>query len=458
MNLKKIAIIGRPNVGKSAIFNLLTSTRNAIVSDMPGMTRDRNLGVGNLLGLRFNIIDTAGVDVASRDQMALLMNKQSFNAVCEADVVLFVIDSSAVIHEEMEIADWLRKTMAKVGQRPVLLIANKSDNKRYANHEFFSLGFGDPIYMSAKHKLGLDGLYYQLTDLIEPLDDITTPEDAVRVAVLGRPNVGKSTLFNCILGEERAITSDVAGTTRDAISSFITHDGVRIELIDTAGSRKNKSANSYAESLSVKITGASVAKAHVVVLVVDASSPFDVRDLQLANHVIDEGRALIIALNKCDLIKRNEWNSFVENCKQKLGRKLSESYNVVRISAIKNQNVDELLDAVIASYQEWNTFVSVNALNNWIRKAVTARPPSTIDKRCPKLSFIKQVSSRPPSFVVFGTKVSVIEKSYIRYLENSLRREFALPYTPVRISVKQKDNPFKVRGQSHKEGNLKRKA
>lgn len=457
MNLKKIAIIGRPNVGKSAIFNLLTSKKNAIVSDMPGMTRDRNLGVANLLGLRFNIIDTAGVDTDSKDQMALLMNKQSFNAVCEADVVLFVIDSSAVIHEEIEIADWLRNTMAKVGQRPVLLIANKSDNKRYANHEFFSLGFGDPIYMSAVHKLGIDSLYYKLSELIEPAE-AEEPVNAIRVAVLGRPNVGKSTLFNCILGEERAITSDVAGTTRDAISSFITHDGVRIELIDTAGSRKNKSANSYAESLSVKITDASVAKAHVVVLVVDASSPFDVRDLQLANHVIDEGRALIIALNKCDLIKRNEWNSFVENCKQKLGRKLSESYKVVRISAIKNQNVDGLLDAVIDSYKEWNTFVSVNALNNWIRKAVTSRPPSTIDKRCPKLSFIKQVSSRPPSFVVFGTKVSVMEKSYIRYLENSLRREFVLPYTPIRISVKQKDNPFKVKGQSHKEGNLKRKA
>lgn len=444
--LPKIAIIGRPNVGKSTLFNMFTGKKCAIVSEISGMTRDRNIQSGKLFDLQFDVIDTAGVVPHATDQISLAMNAQSYTAIEEAELILFIVDAkSNNLNAEERVAEWIRqvfKTLKK--NKPIILIANKSDAVKYENYELSSLGFGEAIYLSAAHKIGLDDLYNQLQEYMPQVSELSSQNDTnIKVAILGRPNVGKSTLVNCILGENRLITSDISGTTRDSISVKFKYKQNIIEFVDTAGSRKNKKANSEEEVLSLKHTKVAVESANIVVLVIDSQFPFDTRDLQLINYVIEQGRGLIIVINKCDLIKKALIKNFLKECIQKIGKQISESYEVIAISAITGENIKQLLSTILSVYTTWNKVITTNKLNRWLAEAVTVFPPSTIDKKCPKLSFIKQVSSRPPSFLITGTKIDLLEKHYEKYLENNIRKKFDLYSTPLRLAFKYKKNPFK---------------
>lgn len=445
MELKKVAIIGRPNVGKSTFFNALVGKKTAIVSSIAGMTRDRNIKFGRISNLSFEIIDTAGVDCVTNSPLAAYMNEQSMKAIQDADVILFMTDAKENnLHAEMQIADWIKNTFNKINKnKPVILLANKSDTVSQENYELPLLGFGDPIYLSSVNKIGFSELYAKLLEHISSSESVKPQEEThMKLAVLGRPNVGKSTLINQILGEDRLITSSIAGTTRDSITTSITFDNRRIELIDTAGSRKNKKANSREEALAVKDTNKSVESANVIVLVIDSTAPFETRDLQLASYVIEQGKGLIIALNKCDLVK-GTIAEFVRKCKNALGAKLTNHSEILPISAKSGKNVKTLLKKTLHIYDQWNTNISTKKLNDWLRATVSMNMPSTIDKKCPKLSFIKQVSSRPPSFVIFGTKIDLLKQSYAKFLENTLRKDFLLENVPIRFCIKYKNNPFK---------------
>lgn len=443
---KKVSIIGRPNVGKSTLFNLLVGKKSAIVSEIPGMTRDRNVRIGRISDIVFELIDTAGVDVGAKTEMSRQMNEQSAAAVLESDVVLFTVDTSEdTTLPDSLVAEWIRTTFKEIGAtRPVILLANKVDRAIQNSDTLEKLGFGRPIEMSSIHKYGLSELRDALAVHIpaSPIDEIKEPKPAIRIAILGRPNVGKSTLINTILGEKRLITTDIAGTTRDAIATYTRYNGIELEIIDTAGSRKNKNANSIEESLSLKSTKTAVELANVVILVVDSGQPFEVRDIQLAGYVIKEGRGLIIALNKCDLLPHGKWESFIAKCRSKLPEKLNNSYKIIPISATKNQNVGELLKSAIRMYDRWKTVIDTKSLNKWLEAATAANPSSSVESRVAKFSFIRQISSRPPSFIIFGTRILALASNYVRYLENSLREHFGLKYIPIRILVKQKKNPF----------------
>ena len=444
-----VAIIGRPNVGKSTLFNRLVGQKLALVDDEPGVTRDRREGAARLGDLDFTVIDTAGLDEGGRGSLTARMQEQTEAAIRLADALMFVVDARAgLTPTDRAFADFARRA-----DKPVLLVANKSEGKHgdAGAMEAYALGLGDPIQISAEHGEGMGELYDALRALMpEPPEDAEASEAdededssrPIRVAIVGRPNAGKSTLINHLIGEERLLTSPEAGTTRDSIAVDIDWKGHFFRLFDTAGLRRRSRIEEKLEKLSVADALRAVRFAEVVVLLMDAQNRFEEQDLRIADLIEREGRALVIAVNKWDLVpgKPEQISALRADADHWLPQ--VAGVPIVAVSGLMGEGIDRLMQAILDAYAIWNKRVPTSALNRWFEQAIAANPPPAVSGRRLKLNYITQTKARPPSFVLFCSRADAVPQSYLRYLTNSLREAFALPGTPVRITLREKQNPF----------------
>jgi GTPase len=449
-----IAIIGRPNVGKSTLFNRLVGQKLALVDNEPGVTRDRREGEARLGDLEFTVIDTAGLDEGARGSLTARMKEQTETAIELADALMFVVDARAgLTPNDRAFADFARRA-----NKPLLLVANKSEGKHgdAGAMEAYALGLGEPIQISAEHGEGLSELYDALRGLMpEPAsepeefddDDVIEPEQdlakrPIRVAIVGRPNAGKSTLINHLFGAERLLTSAEAGTTRDSIAVEITWQGRDFRVFDTAGLRRRSRIEQKLEKLSVADALRAIRFAEVVVLMMDAQNKFEEQDLRIADLIEREGRALVIAVNKWDLMGKQ--SSLISALRTEVDDRLPQVRGapVVAVSGLMGEGIDRLMSAIEQAYAVWNTRVPTAALNRWFEQAVDKNPPPSVSGRRLKLNYITQAKARPPSFVLFCSRADAVPQSYLRYLVNSLREFFELPGTPVRITLREKANPF----------------
>ena len=451
-----LAIIGRPNVGKSTLFNRLVGQKLALVDDTPGVTRDRREGQGKLGDLEFTLIDTAGLDEGPKGSLTARMQEQTETAIALADALMFVIDARAgLTPNDRGFADFARRA-----NKPVVLVANKSEGKHgeVGAMESYALGLGEPIQISAEHGEGLGELYDALRLIMpEPIfddeeidddaadDEIIADEDLatrpIRVAIVGRPNAGKSTLINHLLGEERLLTSAEAGTTRDSIAVEVHWQGRDFRVFDTAGLRRRSRIEAKLEKLSVADTLRAVRFAEVVVLMMESQSKFEEQDLRIADLIEREGRALVIAVNKWDLV---EHKGSAGQLREAADHWLPQVRGVpiVAVSGMLGEGIDRLMKAVEDAYAVWNRRVPTAALNRWFEQAVDNNPPPAVSGRRLKLNYATQAKARPPSFIVFCSRADAVPQSYLRYLVNSLRTVFDLPGTPIRVTLREKANPF----------------
>ena len=447
------AIIGRPNVGKSTLFNRLVGQKLALVDDTPGVTRDRREGEARLGDLRFTIIDTAGLDEGPKGSLTARMQQQTETAIELADALFFVIDARAgLTPNDRAFADFARRA-----NKPVILLANKSEGKQgeIGAMESYALGLGDPVMISAEHGEGMGELYDAVRELLpeppeeddepEALGELTDEEIAsrpIRVAIVGRPNAGKSTTINHLLGEERLLTSPEAGTTRDSIAVEVVYRGRRFKIFDTAGLRRRSRVEEKLEKLSVADALRAVRFAEVVVLMLDSQTKFEEQDLRIADLIEREGRALVIAVNKWDLVERQPGQIGALRTEADHWLPQVKGVPIVAMSGLMGEGIERLMKAIEEAYAIWNRRIPTAALNRWFEQAIQTNPPPAVSGRRLKLNYITQTKARPPSFVVFCSRADAVPESYLRYLINSLRSGFELPGTPVRITLREKANPF----------------
>jgi GTPase len=451
-----IAIVGRPNVGKSTLFNRLTAKHTALVSDMPGLTRDRREGEADIAGHKVTLVDTAGLEEAAAGSIAARMRAQSEAAVARADLVLFVLDArDGVVPADTAFARTVRQS-----GRPTILVANKCEGRAGTEgfYEAYQLGLGEPIAISAEHGEGLGDLAEAILPALglRPIrkrrrKDADTPEDEeqasteerpIRLAIVGRPNAGKSTLVNALLGEERMITGPEPGLTRDAIATDFTWGSRPIRLFDTAGLRRKARVSELAEKLAASDAVRAIRFAEVVVLLVDAEHPFEQQDLTIGHLVAEEGRALVVAINKWDLVadKQKKLKELRETLEEKLTQVAGVS--LVAVSALAGSGLERLMSEVLRAYELWNRRVPTPQLNRWLGEALERHAPPASKGRRVKIRFMTQASARPPTFVAFCARPEALPPAYLRYLTNSLRDTFDLPGVPIRIKLRKGDNPF----------------
>ena len=462
--LPTIAIVGRPNVGKSTLFNRLVGKRLALVDDQPGVTRDRREAEASLLGLNFRIIDTAGYEDEDPQSLPGRMRQQTEAAVRSADVALFMIDArTGLTPLDEDIARWLRSS-----DTPVVLVGNKAEGRAAEDGlmEAYSLGLGEPIALSAEHGQGLADLFQALLPHVERVEqeiaavtaqaagEVVDEDDEealdrapLKLAIVGRPNAGKSTLINRILGEERLITGPEAGITRDSIAvdwNWTDKDGQEriVRLIDTAGMRKRAKVQDKLEKLAVADGLNAVDFAEVVVLLLDATKGLEAQDLRIADRVLQEGRALIIALNKWDVAENG--SSLYQGVRKALEDGLAQCRGVPLLtsSGFTGKGLDDLIQCAFDLRRMWSQRVSTGVLNRWFEQALEANPPPAPGGKRIKLRYLTQVKIRPPSFVLFGTRLDELPESYRRYLVNGIRRELGFGAVPVRLTLRSAKNPF----------------
>ena len=437
-----IAIIGRPNVGKSSLFNRLTEKKLAIVDDTPGLTRDRQEHKVTLGDLAFTLIDTPGLDDKKNNPLADEMNAQTTKAAEMADFIFFTVDGKlGICDKDKQYAKWLRKFNKKV-----VLIINKSENFERIQeniYEFAKLGFEDRIAVSASHNFGIPEIYRYLKDNLEKTERLEDESTDLRLAIVGRPNVGKSTLINKLINEDRLLVGDTAGLTRDSISIDYKFKDKNIKLFDTAGIRKKKNIQNKVEKFSVEESIEAINFANICALVLDATSPLEKQDLTIAEKIIEEGRGLILVFNKIDLIDNLE--AYKKDINEVLLRLIPDLRNIstVYVSAIERKNLNQIITEAIRISKAWQIQISTRKLNDWLIDAQSQQqiPLNSQNKR-PRLKFISQIKSKPPYFIVYGNFPNDIPISYQRYLANSLRETFNIDSCPVRIHFRKSDNPY----------------
>ena len=444
--LPVVAIIGRPNVGKSTLFNRLVGKKLALVDDLPGVTRDRREGDAHLIGLDFRVVDTAGYEDQDAVTLPGRMRQQTEAAVRMADVALFLVDARAgIVPLDEEIARWLRSATT-----PVVLVANKAEGRagEAGIIEAMALGFGDPIALSAEHGEGVADLFEALLPHLEgkaeeePQEDLDSPDAPLKLAIVGRPNAGKSTLVNKMLGEDRMITGPEAGITRDSITVDWLWQDRRVRLIDTAGMRKRAKVQDKLEKMSVSDAMHAVDFAEVVVLLLDATRGLEAQDLRIADKVLEEGRALVIALNKWDVAEHA--SALFNGVRGALEDGLSQAKGVplMTVSAATGKGIDQLLEVAFKTREAWSKRVGTGELNRWFERAIEANPPPAPGGKRIKLRYVTQAKTRPPGFVLFGTRVDQLPDSYQRYLVNGIRRDLGFAGVPVRLTLRAPKNPF----------------
>jgi GTP-binding protein len=448
-----VAIVGRPNVGKSTLFNRLVGRRLALVDDRPGVTRDRREGEARLAHLSFTAIDTAGLEEAPAESLSARMVGQTEIAIAQADAVFFVIDARAGLTP----TDRAFAAIIRRSGKPVILVANKSDGRagRDGALEAYELGLGEPVGISAEHGEGMGDLYEALREALpehtaspeldEDEDGDRDPEDVsrpIRVAVVGRPNAGKSTLINRLIGEERLLTGPEAGITRDSISvDLVWHDRT-FKLFDTAGLRRKARIEEKLEKLSVSDALNAIRFADVVIVLMDTETKFEEQDMRIVDLIEREGRAVVIGMNKWDLAERKP--GAIKKLREETDHWLPQvrGVPVVAVSGLHGDGLDRLMQAVVDAHAVWNKRITTNALNRWLVPAIDAHPPPAVSGRRIKINYITQTKARPPTFVLFCTRADAIPESYLRYLVNGLREAFDLPGVPIRMNLREKKNPY----------------
>ena len=471
-----VAIIGRPNVGKSTLFNRLVGKRLALVDDTPGVTRDRRLADARIGDLYFQVIDTAGLEEAHSDSLEGRMRQQTELAIGEADVSLFMVDAkTGITPADKSFAQLLRKR-----GKPVILVANKMEGKagEQGFYDAYSLGFGEAVPISAEHGIGMADLYSALVEavgedrafgeegLLAEADEIGDEEyhpvfdeagneilpaydtsKPLRIAVVGRPNAGKSTLINQMVGEDRLLTGPEAGITRDSISVDWQWEGRTIRLFDTAGMRKKARVQEKLEKLSVSDGLRSIQYAEVVIIVIDAETPFEKQDVQIADLVIREGRAPVIAVNKWDKVEDRQ--ARLAEIREMAEMSLSQvkRLKVVPVSALTGEGIPKLMEAVAEVHEQWNRRIATARLNRWLEDIQYHHPPPAVAGRRIRLKFITQAKSRPPTFMVHCSRPEAMPTSYSRYMINNIRETFDLWSVPVRLAMRKADNPYAMRGR-----------
>jgi GTP-binding protein len=465
-----LALVGRPNVGKSTLFNRLAGKKLAIVDNTPGVTRDWREAPGFLFDRTFRILDTAGLEESFDDSIQARMRQQTEAALQHADVILFIVDGRAGITPlDQHFASWLRKQ-----KKPVILAVNKCENNKViqsAMAESYSLGLGEPVPISAEHGAGMEDIYNLLTPFFPKEEEIDTddddsgadfrdideiegdetftfqqasddPEKPVKLAIVGKPNVGKSTLLNAIVGHQRSMTGPEAGITRDAVAINWEYEGRVFTLVDTAGMRRRAKVQDAIEKMSVEDSLRAIRLAQLVVLVIDGTTLFDKQDLQIAHHVIEEGRGLIIAVNKWDVVVNRK--ETLDELAYQLSSSLAQVVDVptVTISALKGNNIDGVMKQALETYRVWNTRVATAGLNRWLARMESQNPAPLVSGRRNRLKYITQIKTRPPTFAVWAARPDKLPDSHKRYLINGLRRDYDIPGVPVRLLVRRSKNPY----------------
>jgi GTP-binding protein len=440
----KLAIVGRPNVGKSTLFNRLAGRKLAIVDDLPGVTRDRRYGVGRLGDLELELIDTAGFENVADESLEARMRAQTEQAIAECDIALLVIDA----REGVTPLDTIFVDVLRRHDRPVIVVANKAEGRagEAGAAEAFELGLGEPVAISAEHGEGLADLYAALV-AIAPQDSEDGSDDdrgdrPVQIAIVGRPNAGKSTLINRLIGHDRLLTGPEAGITRDSIGVNWTWGDRKVRLVDTAGLRRKARVQEKLEKLSTQDSIRAIGFAEIVLLVIDATHPFETQDLQIADLVEREGRGLVFVLAKWDLVEdpQSRLKALVAQAEHALPQLRGSP--VIALSAETGQGLSRLMPAVFKVHDNWSSKIKTRDLNDWLQLAIQRHPPPAVDGRRVKPKYMAQTKARPPTFVLFASRAAQLPDSYRRYLVNSLRESFDLPGVPVRLTVKSNKNPF----------------
>lgn len=472
----RIAIVGRPNVGKSTLFNRLTGKQLAIVDDTPGVTRDWRESDGRILDQKIRVIDTAGLEEKFDDSMEARMRRQTEQALGLSDVIIFVVDGrSGLTPIDLHFAQWLRKQ-----KKPLVLLVNKCEQDSIADTacgEAYSLGLGEPIPFSSAHGIGIDALYTSLMPYFPKEDDVKGDETEghkfwseeeldriegdesfefleipdpvaedtnrpIRIAIVGRPNAGKSTLMNALLEEDRVITGPEAGLTRDSIAVDWQWGEQKFRLVDTAGLRRKAKISHRLEKMAVDDTLRAIRLSQIVFLLIDASAPLEKQDLQIADLVIREGRVLILGINKWDAV--TDKNTKLAEIKDILFSSLAQIPDIplVTLSALREQNLDKLMETAIKTYKTWNKRVSTGRLNRWLAARVSQIPPPLVNNRPNRLRFMSQINVRPPTFALWVSKPDNLPDTYKRYLINNLRQDYDLPGVPIRLLLRKSKNPF----------------
>jgi len=433
-----VAIVGRPNVGKSTLFNRLAGARKAIVEDMPGVTRDRLYDSSDWLGREFIIIDTGGIRFDEGELFTREIKWQAELAIEEADVIVFVVDvKDGIMHEDEQVAAILRKS-----KKPVVLAANKVENfdKQLEYFEFYNLGLGDPIPVSSMHGRNTDVLLDAVISHFAPLSAYQEDEEATKIAIVGRPNVGKSSLVNALLGEERVIVSDVPGTTRDSIDTMLKYGGHKYILIDTAGIRKKSRIKEPTEKYSVVRSLKSIERADVVITMLDATESVNEQDQRIAGYVHEQGKANILVVNKWDLVEKDQhtMNKFDKDIREEL--KFMAYSPILYVSAMTKKRIYKILELADFVAEQHNRRISTSELNQVINEAMLLNPLPGGGGKKVKILYSTQVRTAPPTFVFFANKPEMVHFSYLRYLENTLRSNFGFEGTPIHMLLRKRES------------------